>query len=577
MDKREHRCDQCVASHVKCDRLLPQCSRCKKRYTKCTFNREVIYHKKGGYKHGSKKYSPDSEPKVIPKISFVYIKEVDIKHPQTKKCKHQLLKVPKDYDFSYNVVGIFNKFQRKLLLENLLNFIQNPSPFFPSKGLNLFIALTDKLGLLTFKPKKLTFTPKVPKEDKFNIGPIIKQAIISYFEFSNKIFPLFDETRFNFLSCSFNLKSAILMSGLICMEQTKIVKDLIQYFEGKLYEFASKVPRIKPSLESIQTILIIISGIAYIPWVGCLKEFLLFHCYRMSFTIGLNQPSRHLSKEVNAGRVYTYCLLNSYYTGTLLSFGSYVAEPMLPLELKKLDEHFKSKFCQYPFDFSKDDRDVQQYCFLKLHEFYYIISTIFFDLRLIKEKKIIENKDQVKFCAILQKLAFKIVATKEKYIRIMNDILINSENQKLISTIKDYQNCITYYFHHTNYYIYSIQFTLSMEKKVYEFREGTAGKNSDINALKCIKIVLNKCYSVIDSATINSHKYSLTLNCALVSTCLVFMLRYGEGQEETMAYIQKGKEFLRPLFRVPSIIKMCDYNLKLIEIIEDSLKDNIDA
>ncbi|KAI9291333.1 hypothetical protein K502DRAFT_368536 [Neoconidiobolus thromboides FSU 785] len=582
--KRRYRCDQCSKSHFKCDKLLPKCSKCTKRNIECTLDRNLVYNKKD-------KAECEVETKVF-HIKFRNVSNANFKAKVTSKvnlipakenvstsesfelngAKHQLIKLPKDYNFSYNILGIFNKFKRKILLENLLNFIQNPSPFFPSKGLNLFIILTDKLGLLISKPKKLAFIPEIPNEATFNIGPILKQAIVNYFKFVNTTFPLFDETRFNFLSCPFNLKSAILVGGLFHMEQTETVKNLIKYFEGKLYNLLSNILKIKPKLENIQIILILISGITCFQWLNNLKESLLFYCYRISFIIGLNQSSKKLSKNTNIERLYTYCILNSYHNGTLLTAGSYIAEPTLPLELKKLDSYYVSKFSNHSFDFNKEDKDIQRYCFLRLQGFYYIISTLFFDLRLIKEKKIKETQDHVKFNNLLKRLSFKLFLVKDKYTAVMDDILPFVDNQTLKATIKDYQDCINYFFHHINFWVYSIQFNVSKERKIYEHEEFEGSKIINKKVSDYVKTILNQCYSVIDSAIIIPHRYTLTLDCPLISTCLVFMVRYGRNDNKTIMYIKKGKELLESLLIIPSAMEMCRFNLKLIEIIHASLK-----
>ncbi|KAI9299052.1 hypothetical protein K502DRAFT_345474 [Neoconidiobolus thromboides FSU 785] len=567
-----YRCDQCYNSHVKCDKLENRCSRCIKRQIECTFNRKIIYNKTDKSKYEYKKQR--SNENNSDNFSFIYIKEAKFKSKkaQFKETSYSLIKLPKDYNFSYNILGIFNRFQRKILLENLLSFIQSPSPFFPSKGLDLFIKLTDKLGLLTSKPRKLRFIPEVPKGTKFDIGPILKQALISYFKFINTTFPLFDITRFKFFSCSFELKSAILIGGLLYMEQTEVVKNLINYFEGKLYSFIYKVPRIQPCLQNIQLILILIVGIPYFSWIASLKEFLLFHCYRMSFTIGIYQPSKKLSKEVNAERVYTYCLLSSYYNGASLMVGSYIAEPMFPLELKRLDKCLANKSNGYCFDFDKDDKGIQQYIFLKLQEFYYIISTIFFDLKLVKEMAIKERKSLLKVDDLLIKLAFKAVAVNERYTKVMDNILIKIKNQDLKVTIEGCQNSITYFFHHINFYICSIRFSASKEKKAYEYNEHINDKYIDIDMLKYAEAVFKECYLVIDSSIASHHKYTLAFDYVLVSICLVFMLRYGRNEDKNIIYIQKGKEFLESFLMNPSAMILCRINLKLIEIITGSFK-----
>ncbi|KAI9291329.1 hypothetical protein K502DRAFT_368532 [Neoconidiobolus thromboides FSU 785] len=572
--RRRYRCDQCSKSHFKCDRSLPKCSKCIKRNIKCTLDRKLIYNKKDESGFGAVKKQKEVKFKNTSKANFIPVKEkAAIQNIiQLKETRHQLLKLPKDFNFPNNILGIFNRFKRKSLLENLLNLIQNPSPFFPSKGLNLFITLTDKLGLLTLKPRKLMFIPEVPDETTLNIGLLLKEAVVNYFKFINKTFPLFDETRFNFASCSFNLKSAIIVGGLLHMEQTETVKNVIKYFEGILYNFLSNVPRIKPNLDSIQTILITINGIACLPWIGGIKEFLLFHCYRISFIIGLNQSSKKLSKNINIERAYTYCVLNSFYNGMLLNFGACIAEPMLPSGLGKLDSYYTGKFSRHGCDFNKDDKDIQRYCFLKLQEFLYIISTLFFDLRLVKEKKINGIEDQVKFNNFLKKLSFKASAVKEKYITTLDYFLSFVDNQTLKATFKDYQNSITYFFHHINFWICSIQFKLSKEKKIYEFEEHTVNIIGDNYVSNYIKTILKQCYSVIDSAAIASHKYTLTLDCPHVPTCLVFMILYGGNDNRNVVYVKKGKELLESLLNIPSAMGMCRLNLKLVEMIAVSLR-----
>ncbi|KAI9295031.1 hypothetical protein K502DRAFT_324544 [Neoconidiobolus thromboides FSU 785] len=569
-----HRCDQCYQSHVKCDKLLPKCSRCLRRKTDCTFIRETVYNKEIDAQYGSYKRQVARKVNVKTEKKFIYVKEnkLSLKQLQSKgEIEYQLLKLPKGYNFSYNILGIFNKFQRKLLLENLLNFIQNPSPFFPSKGLNLFITLIEKLNLVSYKPIKLISISKVPEETELNIRPILSQAIVNYFKVINKVFPLFDETRFSFISRSFHLKLAILTGGLLCMEQTKTVKGLIKYFEGEIYSFVKNIPRIKPSLENIQLILVLVGSISYFPWVNSLKEFLLFHCYRISFIIGLNQSSSKLSRKINIERVYTYCMLNFYYNGNLITYGSYAAEPILPLELKKIENDYTYKFSNYKFNFSKNDKEIQQYCFLKLQEFYYILSTLFFDLRLIKEESTRQREDQLKFDNILKKLSFKVLVIKEKYTRILDDLIVKVDSQGLIGFIKEYQYCIIHFFHQVNFYIYTIQFNISKEKKIYEMQEYTTGKNISINTSYHIENILLKCYLAIDSAVMNCHNYTLAFDCPLVSTCLIFMMRFGGNSEENLIYVQKGKEFLHSLLKSPSAMGICEMNLKLLEITSKSL------
>ncbi|KAI9291468.1 hypothetical protein K502DRAFT_352963 [Neoconidiobolus thromboides FSU 785] len=575
LKRRGHRCDQCCKSHSKCDRLLPECSRCIKKNLKCTLNRKIVYNKDEDTEYKPRRKSTPSKPKISSKDDMLYVNEnvSSLRQHYSEEVKYRLLKLPNNYNFSYNTLGLFNQFQRKSLLENLLNFIQNPSPFFPSKGLNLFIILTDKLGLLTYKPKKTTFIFElIPKGTKTNVGTILKQALANYFKFVNKAFPLFDEIRFDFLACSFNLKSAILLSGLLYMEQTEIVKNLIKYFEGKLYNLVSNVPRIKSNLENIQIILILIGGIPYFPWINSLKEFLLFHCYRISFIIGLNQSPKKVSNKANIERVYTYCVLNLYYNGMLLLFGTYVAEPTFPLMIKRLDKHYTHKY-QNQLDFNRNSVYVQKHCFLKLQEFYYISSTIFFDLRIIKERSTREKEDQLKLQGILKKISFKIFAVKERYVGIMQDILLKIKDQSLKTILNDYQNSIAYFFQHINFCIHSIQFNISKEKKLYEMNEYGVDTNMYTDRPTRIKTILKQCYSVIDSTIANNHKYTLTLDCPIVSTCLVFIIRYGGYTEENIRYIHKGKGFLKSLLGTPSALRICGINLKLIEIIIKSLNN----
>ncbi|KAI9296054.1 hypothetical protein K502DRAFT_364507 [Neoconidiobolus thromboides FSU 785] len=569
LNKRGYRCDQCSNSHVKCDRLVPKCSRCIRRHTECTFKRKVVYFKKENTEYQLKKYLPEFKLRSNVSINFAHLGEsrLNSKSFRSKGAKYQLSKLPEHFEFSYSILGIFNKFQRKILLENLLNFIQNPSPFFPSKGLDLFIILTHKLGLLASKRRKLNFIPKVPKSTSFNIGLILNQAIIKYFEFVNTVFPLFDKTRFSFNSYSFILKSAILIGGLLYMEQTEDIKILIKYFEGKLYNFVSSVPKIKPCLENIQTILILIVGTPFFPWIASLKECLLFHCYRISFVIGLNHSTNKLPMSINIERAYTYCILNAYYNGTLLAAGSYVAEPMLLLKLKRLNSYFAHKITSYHLNLEKYKKIIQQYCFLKLQEFYYIISTIFFDLRLIKERKVEEAKDQIKFSCILKKLSLKIFRVKERYTTIMNNFLPAINDQDLKLTVEDYQGCIIYFYHHINYYIYYTRFSVSKEKSIYEFKEYSNDRALDRNTIDYTGTIFKECHLVIDSAIRASHKYTLALDYILISICLVFMIRYGRDDDKNDIYIQKGRKMLKSLLKTPYSSILCRMNLNLIEII----------
>ncbi|KAI9293712.1 hypothetical protein K502DRAFT_325187 [Neoconidiobolus thromboides FSU 785] len=546
---------------------------CIKKDIECTLNREIIYNKKANIEYASGRKIVKTISKATSIVDCIHAKgKRNLKQPQSKEIKYQLLKLPKDYNFSHSILGIFNKFERKSLLENLLIFIQNPSPFFPSKGLNLFMILTNKLGLLASKTRRLAFIPEVPNKSTFDIGPILKQAVTNYFKFVNVECPLFDETRFDFTSRSFHLKSTIFVGGLFYMDQTETVKNLVKYFEEKLYNFVSNVPRIKPNLENIQIILILVTSFTKFEWIANIREFLLFHCYRMSFVIGLSQSSKKFFKETNAERIYTYCLLSVYYNGFILNLGSYIAEPVFPLQMNRLDNHFKSKFSHYAFDFDKDDKNIQQCCFFKLHEFYYIISTLFFDLHLIKGANIKEIEDYVKFNSVLKKLLFKILVVKETYTRVMNNILVKIKNEKSKSTIKDYQNCINYFYHHTNFYIHSIRFNASKEKKVYEYEEYMFDNNINTNVLNHIKIITKEYYLVIDSIAKTSHKYTLGLDYAILSTCLVLLIRYGGKEVETIMYIQKGKDLLEFLQKSPLSARICKFNLALIGIITESLK-----
>ncbi|KAI9292963.1 hypothetical protein K502DRAFT_367130 [Neoconidiobolus thromboides FSU 785] len=562
-----HRCDLCFKYHYKCDRNLPTCNQCIKRNVPCTYNRTVIYNKTK-----INKKNQDNLKNKINVFSFVYINENKF---QSKNEELKLFKILKDSNMNYNIQIIFNQFPRKSIFENLYNFLQNPSLQYSNLGLNLLLLITQKLNLANQKNQKNNKLIQSCPEPKINsIGPILKQAINIYFIKVNKLLPLFNSNQFNFHSCNFYLKSTILLAGLLHMETTPIIKQLISYFESKLAIFISKILTIPPNLQLIQLILILIIAIPCFPWIGQQKEYLLFLCNRMAQAIGLNHHIKYKNNIENEERLNTYCILTFYYTIAYLNIGTYLMAPQYSIELNKMENYYKKKLIENSFDFNKQNELIQQFLHFKLIQYYFIMSNFFFNLKLINEKNKLKFNQSNNYDLEFNKLQYQLTKVYNTYKVLMLTLIkkINDPNIKLI--INQYQNVFTYFYDYLQFLLITTKFHLSDEKQYYESNEYSPKKPFDTLTPFIIQQIFLKCHTLIDSS-INAHlNLTLAINCPALASVIMFILRYGKrsdykGNEK---YIEKGIEFLKELTKFPATKAMSGFNLLLIQIVQEKLQ-----
>ncbi|KAJ9064051.1 hypothetical protein DSO57_1034499 [Entomophthora muscae] len=266
------RCDRCFTKHLKCNRAFPTCDQCSKQPgTPCTFDRKAR------------------------------------RKAQAKQFVQRNVACATKIHLPRHIVsfGLEGAKPLRTFLNITMTFFMFPSMTLPM--LYVSIARRYQSHVQTLKRAE-----KIERSEPITRSFImlLNKAEDAYFDNVNDFIGLFPRPLFNIGPRSSLLRAAILSCGLLWCENDSSVEKAQAHLTSFLGQ-ATMPSRLPLTLDSIQSLLVLMLGMFGNSWVTCRMEFFFTTAVRAAYAIGLHTPRKHKNRLELERQLTSNCLL--YY------------------------------------------------------------------------------------------------------------------------------------------------------------------------------------------------------------------------------------------------------------------------
>lgn len=284
------RCDRCFSKHLKCNRVYPACDQCSKILgTPCTFERKVQRKVCG-------------KP-LVPKNGFGVA----------------VARLPRMLAFS----GLSGAKPVRTFLNMTMTFLSFPS--LPSPLKLISIAFDYQKYVRTPRPEPTVESPWVSDEEFLNLP---QRAEDAFFVHANVFIGLFSRDLFKSGPRSALLRAAIQSCGLFWCEKNKATTQAQAFLTSRLIQ-ATLPSRLKSSLDTIQSLLVLMIGMFSNSWVTRRIDFFFTTAMRAAYAIGLHKPGKFGSRLELERQLASNCLL--YYMNFFITSNNPTRVHLSPL------------------------------------------------------------------------------------------------------------------------------------------------------------------------------------------------------------------------------------------------------
>ncbi|KAI9293367.1 hypothetical protein K502DRAFT_343235 [Neoconidiobolus thromboides FSU 785] len=544
IDTSAHSCDTCTYGHRKCDRKKPSCDTCIDLKEQCSYTRKPKHTKK---LHFIENNINNFKVNINNKSNINDIKKTRVRY------KTKIIKLPACFNNPYTPLGILNSITNKNLFENLMTIFLYPSPLKSSIGLSFILKISE--GFKVYIKQQSSDKKQMVVEKEFQSWhPVLKQAYAHFFNTSNKSYPLFIQSKFDFDSKSNTLKLCILLAGLYGMESNEVIAKIIKFIVNELYKELGTPYRIKLTLQNIQSVFIMITGCYKTEWITPNIERYLHFLTISSSSIGLHLTPNDLPLVCKIERVMLYSVMNLFSINLSLSFGSSIILPYRPkilnLAFKKvLNSLFLKRrpnysACKVDFDF----------CYsIVITSFFNELSSITFAIRVLKDEYVSLDKTQIVNELKIEQLIERIQKLEKNYLIIFTSVEIQFDLKMSYEHYKLLLIC--------NYYIY---FILSLKfynsSKSYQFDRAEFICNDSNYITK----VLIQGYLTLYYCLKLPANYLTNIELGMALQVVIFLARFKHKSEVKVdTIIQKYLNSLKYLLTIGTVANVAYYNIEL--------------
>ncbi|KAI9296361.1 hypothetical protein K502DRAFT_179506 [Neoconidiobolus thromboides FSU 785] len=526
-----HRCNKCK-HHKRNDRILSRCIHCQPENLKCITMGNDKYSTK--HKGSFEPSDSISTKNVYIDNNFNYTFETNMGLCTSVKAASSLVSM----------------LPSKLLKDNLLSLLQYPPLNNFNKGIELMVSLAVQMNRLSL-PRYLAEIELLPKVEKPHYTPsLILLGIRNYLKTEHVTMPIFNLQIFNFNICHNTTKLAIIACGLKSNRDRKAV-ELVNYCEVHLHSYFKTPYNCKPTLNTLQSIIILLLELRQFKWVAKLTTEFVNYLVQAKNILGLQFTCPKLSLEAKIERKMVFNSIN--YIVTMFSTASYFVHPAIQDYPNKLRSSVDFNLKKLNL---KSTQSVIHICSLSFNSFLEEFSYHF--------DKIVFIKAQV---------AEKLVTFEDCYINIqliINDFTVSfNKYQKLIKSFKLtsisilYANLLDIYICQ-GYCLYSYFKFFSLSLKAFHIINETSTQTYTnlliTNALNVVKYILKMPLDYITHIMI-----------ATLYHCLLFLLRNRNPEYTKLidSALILAKSKLLALTLPPYNSSSATFNLNMLNITED--------
>ncbi|KAI9293370.1 hypothetical protein K502DRAFT_351075 [Neoconidiobolus thromboides FSU 785] len=558
------RCDRCIKLHRKCNRSLPNCQYCEKRKALCTYLTKNIYSKQLltiEDNISSFKLEGSAKKRVANKAKLQKEK-IESKDMHNKGL--QLVKSIKAFQ-NQTVLEIFRSYPDKRSFQNLMTLFQYPSLFSQNENQSVLLDLSLKFAPLvksqrTLRPHSIPETRRI-----VNLNLILNKAYESFFMYSNKIFPVLIRSHFDISSKEDPLKMSILLVGLTYMEKSEVTNYLEGYFKSKLRVYLGTPHLIKPTLQNVQAISVLLFYSHSINWVYSQFTNYLAYCAKAIHLLGLDSYSNKIHPHKLLERAMLYSCLTMLQTFIILITGFYLSMPRKPKYL--LYQYFNVRvnlaMNNKVMLITKESFDIS--CKITMCSFYCDLSLIAFHIRLLKESYIACNDDDIRIKEVTTHLLNKIKKVKEHYFTIIIQLGIPSYTGSLNPSIRVYINVILFLCHFLKFFSLSLKFYHPMQIDTSHF----STQFSLENETKYLNEILIECHLTIIYGTKLKILEMFSFGLGIITQCIIFLIRY--KAKSSLSFnntVENGLYYLKQSSKIEIFHTMATININIIEYIK---------
>ncbi|KAI9293140.1 hypothetical protein K502DRAFT_325480 [Neoconidiobolus thromboides FSU 785] len=441
------------------------------------------------------------------------------------------------------------------LLENLMAIAFCNTTYFSKEREGILNSLFEKLRSLLNRENKLISNIRINNlNDQTSMNNII---LHNFFHKGSSTFSLFSSTSFDLNEQPEILKWSILASGLVWMENDYQVSEEIKRIETNLVQLFTSSTNIKPSLQNLQAILLIVINLTNFTNINALRTTLLSLASRFASILGLHLNNPKFSAKIQFERQLAYSNLAFILAFMDLNCGSHSAATFRLMNPNT--NNFK-----IDIKHQKNEKwDIYDKVSLLFANYLSEMSAIMFLLRIAKENRNLKHTESKHF-SNLNKVQLQLTNLSKQMIEDLN-IYLNqfSTNNDLKLRIAALKKVISLLRHYLLFFILSIQASPSILSD---------SNNNNASAKQSQENLLLQCQLTIEFAMQLPSHYMVYFPIPILTQCLSYLIQIAEKSKVNQVFIKKGLKRIKQLKKFPTVYWASLAHLAVVQLISDASK-----